>query len=1599
MNNLSCRHRFYSVLLFCLFVFCFSALWGQYGGGNGTLSNPYQISTPAHLNNVRLNPNAYYRQTADIDLDVAPHNTGGGWNPIGSNAQPFRGSFDGNGYAIHNLYLSRPGSSYQALFGYTRNASLMRVQLIAVSLSGGDYSGALLGSGETTTISNCFAYGNIQGGSTIGALAGSLENSSILSQSYAVCQVSGQNNIGGLVGYLKFSSSVSGCYTGGMVSGINAIGGLVGTQGGASTQYSYSFASVNGYASVGGLVGVNDFNATINSSYAIGAVAGSSDTGGLVGRSFLANANDSYWNIQTTTQSVSAGGSGLNTQAMVLSSSYPAWIWETGSTWQIEEGYSYPYLLWQGEAADFNHPEGILPAYDLGIGNIAGPANVYLYNHCTHTVLVTNHGSLPQADYTVIFYSADHTELYSEPGVLLQSGESHLFQYTWLPESLGEFQILAKVFPVADENEANNQSALFTITVYDAIYVDSYFRFTASAGEYNQIVGTPIPSIHVDDAISGIIPIGFSFPYGENSYSEVRISSNGWIGLGSAFSSSYLTNALNSTTVCPVVTPLWDDIGMQTGSVEYLLSGLAPNRVFTVQYTNAKCNYYSNNQFSFQALLHENGRIDFVYGPAVGDPVSPSASIGLNMLPGGTDWFYSITPGDPPSISKTIENNTISIFPAWGTIYSFIPNNLPSPVNLAIAYTPGDDFINLQWTAPAGRTPDSYLIYRDAEFLAQMANTQYLDQNLLHRNTYTYTVVARYGSLDSEPSGAVSQMVFLRSLWSTVLAPPNMESNVSTMPVFLWDQLRDGIHPEPDGYVFELFHGDSGSPVYSIDLGYVFSFTPPEVLAPQTQYTWQVSPYIDMNIRRAAVTNGTQQRLPYEDYLFGIGSTIWTFETMAYLPPVMVQVSLVLPDVNITWMEPGTDDGEWIHYDSGEKYDSIGTGSVADFDVAIRFPASALVGYAGQYLYALRVWPAMAGSFSLRVWTGGNASAPATMVVDQPFIPVLDTYNTVYLDTPIAITGTEELWFGYRCNISTGYPAGCDAGPAIDGFGNMIYFNGAWSSLLALAPILNYNWNIQGFVGYSAPSSAPMHFDRHKHARVQQSEMDDRDRSLTGYKVWRLLQDQETNEAAWTLLTPDVISNTAWTDQDWSYLSDGNYKWAVKALYAGGTESNPAFSNVLPKHTVFPRIAVSPSSMELTMETTDSAVLSLNITNLGDADLEWDAIIEAIFRSRDNNALHSRSQNLRVNIDRNLSLLLQPNSGMVAPGDTAIVQIIVETTDAAIDHYQYQIDISSNDPLSPLLSIPFEITVSSPVAYIPDDNFRRAINEALEQSLDYQPTVQDMESLVGNLFAEAYNIISLEGAQHLLNIYNLYLANNQISYIGHLSNLTNLQYLILSQNQIEDISPLMNLVNLHTLALSNNQITNIAHIENLSNLTYLELGGNHINDISPLANLANLYALYLSGNQLSNISVLAGLINLQYLYCENNLISDISPLSSLSGIELIQLDNNLVSDLSALSGLTGLQNLVLSSNQISDLSPLSSLTNLDDLYLDNNPLSYESMLLSQSWSLPWSTSSYHPLSPCYPDPPRNDMDVDPASGLSWQANYDYAIADYQVFLG
>jgi subtilisin-like proprotein convertase family protein len=121
------------------------------------------------------------------------------------------------------------------------------------------------------------------------------------------------------------------------------VGGLVGANYGNGTITNcYSTGSVSGGGDVGGLVGYNCYG-PITNCYSTGKVTGSLVVGGLVGRvEYAGGVVNSFWDIQTSGWTTSAGGLGKTTVEMKQKATFTNWDFNT--VWDIVEGQTYPYL-------------------------------------------------------------------------------------------------------------------------------------------------------------------------------------------------------------------------------------------------------------------------------------------------------------------------------------------------------------------------------------------------------------------------------------------------------------------------------------------------------------------------------------------------------------------------------------------------------------------------------------------------------------------------------------------------------------------------------------------------------------------------------------------------------------------------------------------------------------------------------------------------------------------------------------------------------------------------------------------------------------------------------------------------------------------------------------------------------------------------------------------------------------------------------------------------------------------------------------------------------------------------------------------------------
>ena len=387
------------LIIICLFSFPTQA---KYSGGTGEPNDPYQIATSEDLMLLGDSPEDYGKHfilTADIDLD--PNLPG---RKVFDNAviapdgdTPFTGEFDGKDHTITNMTIE--GGWYLGLFGkLSSEAEIKSLGVTNVNIAGSYYYiGGLVGMNDYGNVTDCYSTGEISGsredvGGLVGANCGGVTNC------YSASKVRGDGSVGGLVGAnhvwygrgdrWPYGGLVTRCYSNGTVSGEEDVGGLVGVSCGRITNC-YSTSSVTGGNSLGGLVGAtyvvwNNLGAARSASglvaqcYSTGAVTGGGeDVGGLVGKKgWDESISLSFWDIETSGQIISDGGTGKTTTEMQTASTFLDAGWDfvdettngTDDIWKISEGLGYPRLSWQkysGGTGEPNDPYQIATADDL----------------------------------------------------------------------------------------------------------------------------------------------------------------------------------------------------------------------------------------------------------------------------------------------------------------------------------------------------------------------------------------------------------------------------------------------------------------------------------------------------------------------------------------------------------------------------------------------------------------------------------------------------------------------------------------------------------------------------------------------------------------------------------------------------------------------------------------------------------------------------------------------------------------------------------------------------------------------------------------------------------------------------------------------------------------------------------------------------------------------------------------------------------------------------------------------------------------------------------------------------------------------------------
>lgn len=303
-----------------------AAVWSGSRSVPSISGGVYQIATGENLawfaNAVNSGNNTIKGElTANIQLNYSGSHTNV-WTPIGTEAFPFKGSFDGKGYTISGLYVNSDVYC-SGLFGYivydyagqeedvsaeyiigTRDYRIKNIKVTDSSVSGTQNVGGIAGYASNAGILECSYSGTVNGTeNSVGGIVGWACTSTVISQCHSSGSVSGHQRVGGTAGFCNGNAVITKCYGNMTVSGYMNVGGIAGTLSAGSLRGAYFFGSVSADDAAGGITGYSAFGDMLGA-YTISTITTSetaqgTDFGGAVGKIYGGSYTSIFYSYET----------------------------------------------------------------------------------------------------------------------------------------------------------------------------------------------------------------------------------------------------------------------------------------------------------------------------------------------------------------------------------------------------------------------------------------------------------------------------------------------------------------------------------------------------------------------------------------------------------------------------------------------------------------------------------------------------------------------------------------------------------------------------------------------------------------------------------------------------------------------------------------------------------------------------------------------------------------------------------------------------------------------------------------------------------------------------------------------------------------------------------------------------------------------------------------------------------------------------------------------------------------------------------------------------------------------------------------------------
>ncbi|AYQ30944.1 T9SS type A sorting domain-containing protein [Runella sp. SP2] len=215
------------------------------------------------------------------------------------------------------------------------------------------------------------------------------------------------------------------------------------------------------------------------------------------------------------------------------------------------------------------------------------------------------------------------------------------------------------------------------------------------SGTFSPVAGTGTSVTLGDDAVSSTLPIGFTFSFFGNSYTDFAISSNGFITF-SPFSSGCCSGQSIPNTSSPnnLIALAWDDLDPSAGgSINYFTTGSAPNRKLIVNYVGIPIAGSSSPNVTSQIILYETSNLIEIHSTNI-NGVDP-ATMGIENASG--------------TIALAVPGRNRAAWSATNDYVAFVPVTTGQFITTFYRDMDGDGFGNPSITQTACTQPSGYV--------------------------------------------------------------------------------------------------------------------------------------------------------------------------------------------------------------------------------------------------------------------------------------------------------------------------------------------------------------------------------------------------------------------------------------------------------------------------------------------------------------------------------------------------------------------------------------------------------------------------------------------------------------------------------------------------------------------------------------------------------------------------------------------------------------------------------------------------------------------------------------------------------------------------